>query len=97
MQNRDENKLKKINLQNTQAGSLFRFDSCLTLQNSFFFSFDIVFLLNRFRFFSLSFVFLLYRFRRFFSLDFVFCPEIALNYFFEKLWFYTKYIVKNRR
>ena len=51
---------------------LFRFDSCLTLQNSLFFSFDIVFLLYRFRFFSLYFIFLLYRFRRFFSLDFVF-------------------------
>ena len=24
------------------------------------------------------------------------CPEIALKYFFEKMWFYMKYIVKNR-
>ena len=56
----------------TKNKRLFRFDSCLTLQNAFFFSFDIVFLLYRFRFFSLYFVFLLYRFRRFFSLDFVF-------------------------
>jgi Na+/melibiose symporter-like transporter len=47
MHNRDENKLKKINLQNTQDWislvvltknkRLFRIDSCLTLQNSFFF------------------------------------------------------------
>ena len=22
------------------------------------------------------------------------CPEIALKYFFEKMWFYMKYIVK---
>jgi hypothetical protein len=56
----------------TKNKRLFRFDSCLTLQNSFFFSFDIAFLLYRFRFFSLYFLFLLYRFRRFFSLDFVF-------------------------
>ena len=56
----------------TKNKRLFRFDSCLTFQNSFFFSFDIVFLLYRFRFFSLYFLFLLYRFRRFFSLDFVF-------------------------
>jgi hypothetical protein len=25
------------------------------------------------------------------------CPEIALKYFFEKMWFDMKYIVKNRR
>jgi hypothetical protein len=25
------------------------------------------------------------------------CPEIALKYFFEKMWFYMKYIVRNRR
>jgi len=25
------------------------------------------------------------------------CPEIALKYVFEKMWFYMKYIVKNRR
>ena len=25
------------------------------------------------------------------------CPEIALKYLFEKMWFYMKYIVKNRR
>jgi hypothetical protein len=25
------------------------------------------------------------------------CPEIALKYFLEKMWFYMKYIVKNRR
>jgi hypothetical protein len=25
------------------------------------------------------------------------CPEIAIKYFFEKMWFYMKYIVKNRR
>ena len=56
----------------TKNKRLFRFDSCLTLQNSFFFSFDVVFLLYRFRFFSLYVVFLLYRFRRFFSLDFLF-------------------------
>jgi len=55
----------------TKNKRLFRFDSCLTLQNSFFFSFDIVFLLYRFRFFSLYFVFLLYRFRLI-SFDFVF-------------------------
>ena len=55
----------------TKNKRLFRFDSCLTLQNSFFFSFDIVFLLYRFRFFSLYFLFLLYRFR-FISLNFVF-------------------------
>ena len=24
------------------------------------------------------------------------CPEIALKYLFEKMWFYMKYIVKNR-
>ena len=53
----------------TKNKCLFRFDSCLTLQNSFFFSFDIAFLLYIFRFFSLEFVFLLYRFR-FISLDF---------------------------
>jgi hypothetical protein len=25
------------------------------------------------------------------------CPEIALKYFFEKMWFYMKYILKNQR
>jgi len=25
------------------------------------------------------------------------CPEIALKYFVEKMWFYMKYILKNRR
>jgi hypothetical protein len=25
------------------------------------------------------------------------CPEIALKYFFEKMWFYMIYIVKNLR
>ena len=34
---------------------LFRFDSCLTLQNSFFFSFDIAFLLYRFRYILFSY------------------------------------------
>jgi hypothetical protein len=24
------------------------------------------------------------------------CPEIALKYFVDKMWFYMKYIVKNR-
>ena len=70
----------------TKNKRLFRFDSCLTLQNSFFFSFDIVFLLYRFRFFSLYFLFLLYRFRRFLSLDFVFLLYrfrfISLNFVF---------------
>ena len=56
----------------TKNKRLFHFDSCLTLQNSFFFPFDIVFLLYRFRLFSFYFVFLLYRLRRFFSMDFVF-------------------------
>ena len=57
----------------TKNKRLFRFDSCLTLQNSFFFFHLILFsYFTRFRFFSLYVVFLLYRFRRFFSLDFVF-------------------------
>jgi hypothetical protein len=25
------------------------------------------------------------------------CPEMALKYFFEKMWFYMKYMIKNRR
>ena len=69
----------------TKNKCLFRFDSCLTLQKSFFFSFDIVVLLYRFRFFSLYFVFLLYLFR-FISLDFVFLPYrfrfISLDFVF---------------
>jgi hypothetical protein len=69
----------------TKNKCLFRFDSCLTLQKSFFFSFDIVVLLYRFRFFSLYFAFLLYLFR-FISLDFVFLPYrfrfISLDFVF---------------
>ena len=74
----------------TKNKRLFRFDSCLTLQNSFFFSFDIAFLLYRFRFFSLYFVFLLYRFRRFFSLDFVF-----LLYRFRFIWLDFVFLLKD--
>ena len=39
----------------TKNTLLFRFDSCLTLQNSFFFSFDIAFLLYRFRYIFFSY------------------------------------------
>jgi len=38
------------------------------------------------------------RIMRVFEINFIkICPEIALKYFFEKMWFYMRCIVKNRR